>query len=853
MTTSRGTLLSRDSASAAASVGAAFRTMKPVSATRHRLLLLVALSAIAMSLTGCGGSPDPSDTTVPLDGRQVGRASQLLGTWMRVSAGDVVGFEFLQDDKVLVTGPNGTTTLEYSVLDGGRLSLAGTGGRTTLFGATLAGEVLELAPEIALGREATPQRFQRVKSGQTLAAALQEHAAAMAQARELRYAELEKLLAADDLVLVKAEDQGPTAVLSLQIERRGAQFGGTAVMMDDPARSDVLSPVRVHPLAGRIEPHDEFTDRIRITIDVQPAIAPPGQEGIRGALVLIADGPVNRPVPTGMAEFPNTWLGQAGFALKRDARAHALPMAKLEEQAEAARRAIAKVADPLGGRAVMTGQKTSSRGGAPESVAVTLERVADSNNFTAQVKIGAAPEQSATGNAELLLGEGAVYLSLSNGEQWRLQLTDTGTDYGGLWRPNTRSDFLGHGNVELQLSRTWTVAQVQAEREAMQRFIASDLRTPIQFTGFVDVGRPGDPERWAVWAELQTKEDGSAVGRAWLLGQSLGVELAGSVAGESITLSSTGPMDGSVASRSLTQQRWQLSLSSMDPTPRLTGRMNATLGGGGTVELAPVDPTATAGLTRELVAALRDSAFQVVNTSISRNPEPSYFRFQVDPASGRITGDAIGTDLTGRRPSALPPGLISGEVVEERGHSLLRLVVDGSPEPVRGRPGERFEFTLAASRSDEHGLRLFGWGPVGQGNQTWLTLTPAAAGTEIVVTEEQRLRLAAQKLGALAAPPTDPTIGDTVVVIVNVTERDQRVGQLFYADGKYTHRNSVATAAIHAGVAVPGEVCVVELTYGPPFTAPVTAVEQNGVTSQRGTFRENNPLPTYTIRRLQVD
>jgi hypothetical protein len=92
-----------------------------------------------------------------------------------------------------------------------------------------------------------------------------------------------------------------------------------------------------------------------------------------------------------------------------------------------------------------------------------------------------------------------------------------------------------------------------------------------------------------------------------------------------------------------------------------------------------------------------------------------------------------------------------------------------------------------------------------------------------------------------------------VLVIVEVTDRDARIGQLFYADGRYTHRNSVPAAAIHAGLAVPGETAVFRMVYGPPFTAPVQAVEQHGVTSQRANFRENNPLPTFTIERVALD
>ncbi len=271
-----------------------------------RLLIAGTLAAlVTLGVTGCGGGDQPAgDTTQPLEGRQLTKAGQLTGTWMRLSPGEFVGFEFLKDGKVLATlGSLGrTTTLDYSVLDGGRLSLIAPGGATTVFGATIDGDLMELSREGGAGNGAT-QRFRRVPSGQTLAAAVQEHAAALEAERQRRLAALTQLLAADDLVISKSGSSGPSAVLALKINHRQSAIDGTLVMDDDPARDDALRPVRLHPVSGSIAPLDAETDRLRILLNVHPATAPAGQQDIEGRIELIADGPVEATTLTGSGQF----------------------------------------------------------------------------------------------------------------------------------------------------------------------------------------------------------------------------------------------------------------------------------------------------------------------------------------------------------------------------------------------------------------------------------------------------------------------------------------------------------------------------------------------------------------------
>ncbi|MDQ8179773.1 hypothetical protein [Pelagicoccus sp. SDUM812005] len=790
--------------------------------------------------------------SVPLEGKKVSKTGQLAGTWMRVSEGSFLGFEFLKDGKVLASSPRGTMTYEATVLDGSRLSLGDASGRATVYAVTVAGDILELASESVSARPTAPQRFKKVESGKTLAAALQEQSKEMAERKERRLEALGKLFVAEDLALVSAEEKGPAAVISVKFDRWESNLRGQAVIVDDPKRVDALSPARVHPVTGRVDQVDEFTDRIRITLEIGQAISPAGQADNRGRIALVAEGPLDASQLEGTADFPNSWLGQARFVLKRDRSLNGLPIAKFKEQEAANKKAMARVSEPLGGRARLSGEKLDTRTGGREGMALLVERNGESDTFSLVVKSAGGREWSGQGRIGLVLGEGAFYVDLPGGEQWRLMLDKEGKVYAGRWRPNERSDFLGHGQVRLDLGETVSVAKVKAEREAMVQFMQKGLLKPVAFTGFIDVGKPGDPERWPVWIELQVAEGGLAKGKSWLLGQNLGMELTGNVSGEVVSLTATKQIEGSDTFRQFLQQRWQLSLAGIDPAPRFTGRVNGNMGGGGPVELTRVDPKAVELARAKVLEAMEKGPFVAVNTSISRKAEASYFRLNWDRSRGAISGDVVGEDLLGRRPSGLPPGLVSGDFFELLGHLAIRLSVEGSPEPVRGRPGESFAFSLVPSFDDEGALSLYGWEPPGKTNQMWLRLAPAAAGAEFVVSEEQSVRLAAQKLGAVAEAPSDPKPGEVVLLLVNVTDRDAKVGQLFYANGRYTHRNSVPAAAIHAGLAQPGEVCLLKLTYGNPLTTAVQSVEQNGVTSSAANFRENNPLPSFTLERIPL-
>ena len=185
-----------------------------------RLTLLVLF--LAFMLNACGGGGDSSSSGAssgPLEGRAVGRASQLEGTWLGLSEGDFIGFEFMDDGKVLATpftaalaGFGGGVMYDYTILDGGRLSLMTPNGQTRVLGVTIAGDQMELTGMAFAPNNA--QRFRRLPNGQTLAQGIEAQERLDAQAYQERYDALTEYIGRTDLVMTQTTPgpNGPAAI-----------------------------------------------------------------------------------------------------------------------------------------------------------------------------------------------------------------------------------------------------------------------------------------------------------------------------------------------------------------------------------------------------------------------------------------------------------------------------------------------------------------------------------------------------------------------------------------------------------------------------------------------------------------
>lgn len=824
--------------------------------------LLTALCISLLSLASCGkeSAPAASPSSAsgpgapaeppPMQGRSVSRPNQLQGVWMATTDGELDGIEFLKDNQAMLTVTGaGTVTLTSNLLDGGRLTLVNPQGETFVYQTTISGNALELAPE-QTGEK--PQRFERVPSGQTLAAAMQAREAEQVERMQRRILALRDLLLAGNVVLTPDEGQGVAWSMALIFDDANRSVDGSMILDEQPGADNPLAPVRLLPVRGETGAAEARSDRVNFVLQIGPAAEPAGQQNVGGVVRLILDGPIDRQTVTGTAQFPTLAQGPVRVTLRTDRAAHAATVARLEAQRTSVNRELDQMRQALGGRTEFTGTRTVLGRPGGDPVRLTLEYNDVTKRYDAVVTTGNRVDQAAVGAIELLLGRAAVYVVTPWGEQWRLQQGDETGMLFGPWRPSASADFISHGNIELTTVRRWSAEEVEAEREAIRRYLEEDLRSPQRFTGFVErkFGAT-NIARWPVSIAIQNKEDGSVTGTAWLIAQRGGVALAGTRADAVFNLSSGPVLDGSIDFSSYASQRWLLEFAGLDPAPAFNANLTGTRLGGGAVRLSAASPEAYEAQRSRLLEALSGVTYssRTTDTSTVRD-DGAFYTFTPDPATGRVTGQITGNDS---KWNLVPPALIDGAIVDDHGMPVLRATVTPSPDPARGggQDGTPFEIDLLAVEIDGVVHLTGSTAPVERRNQDWFLLTPTA--TPVEMDPARTARLAAHKLGASAVAPADPKPGDTALLIINVTERDARVGQLFYADGRYTHRNSIPAAAIHAGLASPGEICVVRLTYGPPFTEPVIPVEQNGVASQRATFRENNPLPTFTIERIPLD
>lgn len=728
-----------------------------------RPIPLVLLAALTL-LPACGKSEPAAnaaaDTSIPLQGRAVSRPNQIQGAWLAINHGDLDSIELLKGDQAMVTGATGfnrgTTTLSYTLLDDGRLNLVSPQGQTTSYAATLAGDILELDNH---NSGATPQRFQRIPEGQTPAQAREAHRAKMNQEMQQRILNLQAALKQGNAVIVKDADAATGWIMSLEFEDLDNTLDGRLILLENPDRVDPLSPVRVLPMRGQTAPADQFSSRLNLVFNAEPATEPSGQSDVQGVIRLTIKGPVDKPSIAGTAQFGKLWPSPVPVVLKADAKSHAAPLTKLEEQRARIAAELGRMKSFLGGRTVFTGQRTTLGGGPTEPVRLTVERNEQDTGYNAVVTVGNRTDQPAQAGVDLVLGTAALYVIMPWGEQWRLQTADTPDAMDGLWRPNNRTDFISHGNLALTLERSWATEQVAAEREAVRKYLAEDLRSPQRFTGFVE-RRFGatNISRWPVSVEIQTDGAGSVTGSAWLIAQKGGVALAGPIHNGSMNLTSTSVFDDSIDFSSYTNQRWQLGFAGLDPVPTFAGDLAGTRLGGGRVVLTAATPETFAAQRDQLIQALQGVTYASRTTDTATvRPDGHYYTFTVDAATGEVTAEITGNES---KWALIPPALFTGSIVNDRGMPVLRGTVTPAPEPARGggQDGDPFEITLAAVE-DNGVIHLTGsTAPIERRNQDWFILTPTDE--PVAMDDARQIRLAALKLGATAEIPTDPTPGD---------------------------------------------------------------------------------------------
>jgi hypothetical protein len=190
--------------------------------------------------------------SAPAHGQVTG--GQLVGAWVRTTPADMKGMEFTKDGKVMIYfgGGGEAMTSDYAVLGDGRLDISEQGVVHNFFLPSLSGDQLQLKDPQS-GKLAA---YRRLKSGETMVAALASADQALNRAMQVRNATVPDFLARQDLVLVATEaltsappQQGivgedirpkiPTPA-ALQFVPNGTEYGGRAYFDTKPPRLDAV-------------------------------------------------------------------------------------------------------------------------------------------------------------------------------------------------------------------------------------------------------------------------------------------------------------------------------------------------------------------------------------------------------------------------------------------------------------------------------------------------------------------------------------------------------------------------------------------------------------------------------------
>lgn len=690
----------------------------------------VALLIVVFAMTGLRGCSDDAgshDPHAPFEGKPVSRAAQLAGAWLRVDKGPLLGIEFLGDGNALPQTRNGDSSPhQYTLLEGGRVSLTAPNGRNMVYSARIGGGVLELTWGGGFSEGAT-QRFRRLPQGQTLAEGYRADMVQIAENRQKRVDELVKLLASDALALVTKDGRASAPIIALKVDdvdpqvRWQAERGwqGEAVIDEQPTRDfDGVTWIGAFLFRLTVQPVDDESDQLRVQIQFFRAQEPAELAGVTGMAELVTEGRVGSSVASGRVQMQKTGaFTSEPFELRIDPARHRAAHVHLEKQREAVKARHAQVTEALGGRAVLTGQKTHMNGNRePESIEITLRRDDKSGFYAIAGSVGRLPNVNGTAGADLWVGRPALQVGLGNGEQWVLNLEPDGTSFEGSWRPHARASLLEHGKITLQVTQRTSIDDVRKAREAAHAFLTGDLLKHTRFTGFA-TGKVGpESARWPLSLELVVAADGSVSGSAVVPAYGAGSEVTGKLQDDMLHLNAFDLTRKQLFERQ-SKQKFTLAVDETRVKPPVVVGALQTSWGTSEVELRPIDEATAAGQHQRLLDALAGARFSA-NSQI-RKGEQTWFRFQVDKATGTVSGNVTGVPY--HQQAYLESATLSGEVVNVPGGAALRI---RSLVPRQRFAEERRDWWFYPDFSGDT-PRLEGWAPYAAGNLIHISLARA--------------------------------------------------------------------------------------------------------------------------------
>ncbi len=625
----------------------------------------VAIGAVVLLfLAGCGrddstGSSGSSggastDMSQPLEGRALSKSSQLEGTWVYVTDGDYIGFEFTKDGNVLVThalnalaGPGSGTMMTYSLMDGGRLALTAPTGQTRVFEATVSGDDMELkGGQLLSGGGA--QRFHRLESGQTIAQVLQEREQAEAEAFQKRVAAVEAFLRQPNLVLVYS-GSGPSAPASigLDIQFSGTNFNGRAWHDERPPHLNAIS--------GRLL-LDENDKEARLYVSFGQRISPPAAQPDGGGQITMG---IEGDNPADLRFSSQVKFGGSGPTYEAVLRSEPELHRQIVQRYEAELARIESLKQPLietlKDYAVLQGrmQPQDARQTEPDTADLVLIRDLASGTYhcegTASAPGYGGGQQATNGTAEITVSNNRPLLHIlcrPTREYWLGLAGPDGRRLAGQWQPpNYRQGKGATFEIVEALDAAARDRKFETQRQALQA-----LGPDATFAGLVfDNSGFGMQMLTPFRLEIAVGANGQVTGTGRYPALATVMAVAGRIAdtarGPRLVLNYAGaestPQD-QVFFRSIQSGSWSLALAEGDGPARLTGTFKASALRDAT--LTEVTDDLLTQQRRRLVETLGEGGQLYLSRYVGwqrSNVPPTVVEWRLDEASDTITGTAV--------------------------------------------------------------------------------------------------------------------------------------------------------------------------------------------------------------------
>lgn len=657
--------------------------------THMKLRPVATLMLCTTLLVGCGGSDDSNSSAAPGASANppsaqipVSTNSQLVGSWYRNDAKaepSLLGMEFTADGKALLYSANGqTVTLDYSVMDGGRLRLNAPNGQTMLFDCKVDSQALKLTAQgDALFAVA---EFHRLASDQNIPQARKDELAAIAHQREVDLADIQSILKQPKLVLatINADDASNGVALDITGDAGNYQ-GGAYVKNGDDAT--------LRRVAVSIQPATDQSDS-SVNVILGDVVGPIGQENLAPQTITVnLDRSGGTPA-----------LASKSVTIKSNASAYDAITAhyqSVEQQREAK---IDKAIAPLGAYTRITGEFAYPNN--PNSsfkVDFGLLRVAGKRLFKAANLQNKSDPAVSDFNMdagvqlkgdEVLIVCPALNIAMKPvvGADGKLSLAG---QYGNYNLPDA------------PVALTLTQEQLDAINGRIQDFLTKQLPAGIELTGYMLKNSKADLPCPVMFSFKGSGTDITGINEVLHLDGSYNLAAQPKVTLTSVLIpyKSTSILKRGPSTLFSRGRDGTIRINFLNEQPVCDGDLH------GSFEVGPAQLVLTTAETlaaqkQKLSGILAGGATFVCTDPIQPRRDPPSISVKLDPATGQVTG-TISKGFS----FAIHPGAVSGQFKEQDG----MLVLDLTQPSFDDKPRIGAHHVLYAVRDNSDHLWLSGW------------------------------------------------------------------------------------------------------------------------------------------------